>query len=162
MTQNAGTENAGTQNAGTEKLRADLVLEYPFTRTTGPVVGAFLTGLREGIIIGVRRSDGSVLVPPTEYDPITSAPVSEMVEVGQSGEVLSWTWLAAPREQSPWEAPHALALIRLDGADTAMLHAVLVDTPDQLQTGMRVSARWRDQREGHIADIEGFVPEIAA
>ena len=30
------------------RLRADLVLEYPFTRTTGEVIGAFLTGLREG------------------------------------------------------------------------------------------------------------------
>ncbi len=29
-------------------LQAPLILEYPFTRTTGPVVGLFLTGLREG------------------------------------------------------------------------------------------------------------------
>ena len=36
--------------AESEPLRADLVVEYPFTRTTGPVVGAFLTGLREGIL----------------------------------------------------------------------------------------------------------------
>ena len=56
-----------------ERLRADLVLEYPFTRTTGPVIGAFLTGLREGIILGIRRPDGTVLCPPTEYDPETSA-----------------------------------------------------------------------------------------
>jgi uncharacterized OB-fold protein len=28
-----------------------------------------------------------------------------------------------------------------------------------LQTGMRVKAVWRPEREGHIADIACFVPE---
>lgn len=142
-----------------ERLRADLVLEYPFTRTTGPVIGAFLTGLREKMICGITRPDGSVLVPPVEYDPQTSEPLTEMVEVGQAGEIMSWTWVDPPRPQSPWDHPHGLALIKLDGADTPMLHGVLVDGPEALSTGMRVTARWRDERHGHIADLEGFVPE---
>ncbi len=142
-----------------QRLSAPLVLEYPFTRTTGPVIGAFMTGLREGIIVGARRADGTVLVPPTEYDPQTAEDLTEIVEVGDSGTVVSWTWLAEPRPQSPWDQPHALALITLDDADTPFLHAVLVDGPDSMATGMRVRARWRDDREGHIADIEGFVPE---
>ena len=28
-------------------LSAPVIIEYPFRRTTGPVIGAFLTGLRE-------------------------------------------------------------------------------------------------------------------
>ena len=141
-----------------ERLSAPMVLEYPFTRTTGPVIGAFMTGMREAIIVGVRRADGTVLVPPTEYDPETAAPLTEIVEVGQRGTVTTWTWVGEPRPQSPWDEPHALAMIRLDGADTAMLHGVLVDGPDAMAPGMRVSARWRTEREGHIHDIEGFVP----
>lgn len=144
--------------AADDRLSAPLVLEYPFTRTTGPVIGAFMTGMRQGVIVGARRPDGSVLVPPTEYDPATAESLDEIVEVGQSGEVLSWTWLDQPRPQSPWEGPHALALIKLDGADTALLHGVLVSGPEAMSTGMRVTARWRDEREGHIRDIEGFVP----
>ena len=31
--------------------------------------------------------------------------------------------------------------------------------PDELATGMRVEVVWSDEREGHIADIAGFVPE---
>jgi uncharacterized OB-fold protein len=31
-----------------------------------------------------------------------------------------------------------------------------------VRTGMRVQARWRDEREGHIQDIECFVPEGAS
>ena len=141
-----------------ERLSAPLVLEYPFTRTTGPVIGAFLTGLREKIVLGIRRQDGSVLVPPTEYDPVTSETLTEMVEVGQTGEITTWTWVQQPRAQSPWNTPHALAMIQLEGADTPLLHAVLVDSPDSLEVGMHVRLKWREEREGHIKDIEGFIP----
>ena len=144
---------------GEAPLRADLVLEYPFTRTTGPVVGAFLTGLREGILTGIRRPDGTVMVPPAEYDPVTSEPLTEVVEVGPAGEVVSWTWVDPPRPESPWDAPHGLALILLDGADTPMLHGVLVESADDMASGMRVEAVWRSERVGHITDLMGFVPE---
>ena len=33
---------------------ADHVLEYPFVRSVGPVVGAFLTGLRDGKVVGTK------------------------------------------------------------------------------------------------------------
>ena len=54
------------------------VLEYPggYTRSVGPVIGRFLTSLRAGRIEAVKLADGRVLVPPTEYDPTTSAPVA--------------------------------------------------------------------------------------
>jgi len=141
-----------------ERLSAPLVLEYPFTRTTGPVIGAFLTGLREKIVLGIKRKDGTVLVPPTEYDPETSEALTDMVEVAQTGEIITWTWVQEPRDQSPWDSPHALAMIKLDQADTPLLHAVLVDNPESLKTGTRVRIKWREETEGHIKDIEGFLP----
>jgi len=38
-----------------------------------------------------------------------------------------------------------------------------VDAGDEssMETGMRVRARWKDEREGVITDIECFVPEAA-
>ena len=140
-------------------LRAELTVEYPFTRTTGKVIGAFMTGLREKRLFGIKRSDGSVLVPPLEYDPTTSEPLTEIIEVSQSGVVETWTWIDPPRPQSPWDAPHALALIRLDGSDASMLHAVLVHSSSEMRTGMRVTAKWREERVGHITDLEGFIQE---
>jgi hypothetical protein len=140
-------------------LHADVTLEYPFTRSTGPVIGAFLTGLREGVIVGIKRPDGTVLVPPCEYDPATAEPLTDIVEVGDTGVVTTWCWNGAPREHQPFDAPYAWALIRLDGADTPMLHAVRADGPEALQTGLRVRAVWRAEREGHISDIECFEPD---
>lgn len=145
--------------ADPEVLTAPLVIEYPYSRTVGPIIGAFLTGLRERVIVGVRTSDGRVVVPPTEYDPVTSEPLDQLVEVGQSGEVTTWAWMSEPRPNQPLDHPFAWALVRLDGADTAMLHAVDAPGRDAMATGMRVKARWRDEREGHIRDIECFEPE---
>jgi uncharacterized OB-fold protein len=142
-----------------ELLSAPLIIEYPFKRTTGPVIGAFLTGLREGILVGSRASDGRVLVPPMEYDPVTSEPLTEIVEVGPAGIVTTWAWVREPMPKHPLDRPFAWALIQPDGADSPMLHAVDAGDVDAMSTGMRVTPRWRAEREGHINDIECFVPE---
>jgi uncharacterized OB-fold protein len=145
--------------ADNDVLRAALTIEYPFSRTTGPVLGAFLTGLRERVLLGIRASDGRVLVPPAEQDPATHEPLGELVEVGPGGTVTTWSWVAEPSPKHPLDRPFAFALIRPDGADTAMLHAVDAGSPDAMQTGMRVTPRWREEREGHILDLACFVPE---
>jgi uncharacterized OB-fold protein len=144
-----------------EDLTAPLVLEYPYTRTVGEVMGRFFTSLRDGRIEGIRSRDGRVLVPPPEYDPVTSEPLHEFVEVGPGGEVLSWTWTSQPLDGAPLDRPFSWALIRLDGADVAMVHAVDPGPGGEgaMRTGMRVQARWRAETEGSIRDIECFVVE---
>ncbi len=135
----------------------EFTLEFPYTRTTGPVLGPFLTGLRDGRILG-GRANGRVYCPPLEYDPATAAPVSpELVEVGPGGVVESWTWVAEPTTKHPFSHPFAFAMIRLDGADTAFVHAV----DGRVSTGSRVVARYRDERVGAITDVY-FVPEEGA
>jgi hypothetical protein len=145
----------------TEVLRAPLVIEYPFSRTTGPVIGAFLTGLREQVIVGTKAKDGRVLVPPMEYDPTSGDALTELVEVGPAGTVTTYAWVTRPSPKHPVQRPFAWALIKMDGADSAMLHAVDVGDDATVSVGMRVVPRWREEREGHINDIECFVPEGA-
>jgi uncharacterized OB-fold protein len=140
-----------------DALIATHVLEYPYTRSVGPVIGRFLGGLKEGRIEGVRTADGRVLAPPTEYDPSTGEAVTdEFVEVGPGGEVTTWAWIAEARSNQPLDRAFAWALIKLDGADTAMLHVVDAGDESRMSTGMRVKARFRDERQGHITDIECF------
>jgi hypothetical protein len=94
-----------------------------------------------------------------EHDPDTGEATSdEWVEVGPGGVVKTWAWIAEPRKQHPLRKPFAFALIQLDGADSALLHAV--DAPaEAMATGMRVRARFADERAGHIEDIACFEPE---
>jgi uncharacterized protein len=142
-----------------EVLSAPLVLEYPFRRTVGRVQSAFLTGLREQLVLGIRTRDGRVLCPPVEYDPVTSDELDELVELGTSGTVTTWSWEPAPRTGQPLDRPFAWALVRMDGADTGLLHAVDAGSPEAMATGMRVRIRWADERTGAIGDIACFEPE---
>jgi len=131
-------------------------VEFPYTRTLGPVLSRFFSALAEQRIIGVRAGD-RVLVPPLEYDPETGSDASdEFVEVGPAGTIESWTWVSDPAAAHPLAVPFAFALIRLDGADTCLLHAVAASTRGALRTGARVEPRWRDEPRGRIDDIECF------
>ncbi|WP_312888114.1 Zn-ribbon domain-containing OB-fold protein [Nonomuraea rhodomycinica] len=146
-----------------EPLVARHVLEFPggYTRSTGPVIGRFLTELRAGRIVGVRTAEGRVLVPPLEYDPATGDPVTDdYVEVGPAGTVTASAWVQEPRPEHPLDRPFAWALIRLDGADTALVHAVDAGDPKELRPGTRVRPVWRERREGGITDIACFRPEV--
>jgi uncharacterized protein len=142
-----------------EVLAADHVLEYPYSRSVGPVLSHFFTALRDGRVEGVRGDAGKVIVPPTEYDPLSASRTSEPVGVSDAGVVTTWTWVSEPEANQPLDRPFAFALILLDGADTAMLHAVDAGDETQMATGMRVRARWRQERVGHINDIVCFAPD---
>lgn len=137
-------------------LSAPLKLSFDYTRSVGPALGAFFTALRERRIVGVRGSDGRVLVPVAEYDPVSYEPLTEIVPVASVGTVVSWTWQAHPVEGQPLDRPFAWALIRLDGADTPLLHAVDAGSPEQIATGARVHAHWVDNPVGAITDIAYF------
>ncbi len=141
-----------------EALSAPLTVEFPFTRSLGPVQSAFLTGLRQRTPLGVKTSDGRVLVPPVEYDPATAEELRELVEVAPTGTVTTWAWNPAPRRDQPLSTPFAWVLVRLDGADTALLHALDAPGPEAVRTGMRVRIRWAAERAGAITDIACFEP----
>lgn len=147
--------NAAEGGGAAELLTAPYVLEYAYTRSVGPVIGAFLTGLRDRRILAARTEAGELIVPPTAYDRQGRPTRPDLCPVAQEGVVQSWTWVEEPQERHPLSQPFAFALIRLDGADTSMLHCV--DAPrEQLRRGLRVRARWRDERVGMITDIEAF------
>jgi uncharacterized OB-fold protein len=133
-------------------------IEFPYTRTVGPVVGAFFAGLREHKIVGIRTADGKVLVPPLEYDPNTGDALSELVDVGPQGTVVSWTWVSEPTPKHPLQTPFAFALVKPDGADTAMVHAVDAGSAEKMSTGMKVQPRWRAEPQNRIDDLACWEP----
>jgi uncharacterized protein len=139
-------------------LSAPLTLQFDYTRSVGPTLGKFFTALRERRVLGVRGSDGRVHVPPAEYDPVTYEPLDEMVPVSSVGTIVSWTWQAEPLQGQPLDRPFAWALIKLDGADTPLIHAVDVGAagPEAIRTGTRVHVHWADETVGAITDIAYF------
>jgi uncharacterized OB-fold protein len=139
-------------------MTATWTLQFPYRRSVGPVIGAFLAGLRDRRVLGVRTADGKVLVPPLEYDPGTGEATDDTVEVGQRGVVEHAAWIAEPLRNHPLDRPFAWALVRLDGADTALLHALDCGAPGAAVPGTRVQIRWATETEGKITDIACFEP----
>jgi uncharacterized OB-fold protein len=141
---------------GIAPLRAPLEIEFDYTRSLGPVLSRFMAALADRRILGARGADGRVHAPPFEYDPDTLEPPSDLAPVGPEGTVVSWSWMPEPLAGQPLAGPFAWALIRLDGADTAMLHAVDADSAAAMRTGLRVRPRWAARRTGSIRDIACF------
>jgi uncharacterized OB-fold protein len=139
-------------------LSQSVTVSFDYTRSTGPVIGRFLTGLREGVVLAGRTANGRTLVPPPEFDPETHAAITDFAEVGPGGVVTSWTWVPEPVVGQPFDRPFSWALVTFDGADCPMLLAL--DAPRaEIETGMRVTVRWADERVGVITDIACVVPE---
>jgi len=138
-------------------LTATHSLEYTYKRSLGPILSQYFTALRDRRMLGIRRCDGSVMVPPKEYDPDTGESLEEMVEVSATGVVRSWSWVERPRRQQPLDHPFAYVLVQLDGADTSFIHVVDDVAEADMKTGMRVSARWSEETTGAMTDFV-FVP----
>jgi uncharacterized OB-fold protein len=142
-----------------EPLRAEHVVRFAYQRTVGGATGRFLAGLARCEVWGSRTAADRVVVPPMDHDPDSGAPTREFARVGDRGTVRSWTWVEAPAPGHPLPRPFAFALIRLDGADTDLLHVVDVDSEFTLAAGLRVRAVWREERGGSIGDIQAFRPD---
>ncbi len=140
-----------------QSLTAPHQLSYTYKRSLGPVLSQFFTALRDRKILGIKRKDGTVMVPVREYDPDTAESLDELVEVQDTGVVKTWSWVTKPRAQQPLDHGFAYALIQLDGADTPLLHVVDAGGEEKMSTGMRVVARWADETTGAMTDLV-FVP----
>lgn len=141
----------------TEILWADHELGFTYRRSVGGAERRFLSGMARAELWGSLDATGRVTVPPVDWDPATGAAADRFVRVSDRGVVRSWTWVAEPRAAHPLDRPFALALIQLDGADTALLHVVEADSEKDMRTGMAVRADWRAERSGSILDVRAFV-----
>lgn len=127
-------------------------VRLPFRYAAGATASAFLEALRdERRILGARcPSCGRVCCPARSLCPECGGQTDELVEVGPGGVLVSWTELPGRG---------AYCAVRPDGADTAFVHRLLA-APEGLYEGMRVRARFAEDRVGGIDDLAGF--EVAS
>jgi uncharacterized OB-fold protein len=146
-------------------LPEDWHLHYDYV--AGPVTTRFLRSLQEGRIEGMRSPAADlVYMPPRAYCERTFEPLDEWVEVGPEGVIEAATIVAAKFEGYR-DPPFALAFVRLDGADTALVNFVEMEIGDvaeaaaRLAPGTRVRAVFKpeSEREARITD---FAYELAA
>lgn len=131
-------------------------ITIPYKWTTGPTVGRFLAELKEhGRLVGARCGGcNRVYVPPADVCGQCYRPLDEWVPLTGEGAIIALTRVERTMPFSPMAAPYTLALIRLDGADTDLLHLASAD----LRAGDRVKAVFKSERTGSLLDIECFAP----
>lgn len=129
--------------------------------TPGVAGEVFFKALRDrGVFLAARCSSCAVTYcPPRLFcERCFDGPLEADVEVGPEGSVESFSVGYTGLEGEVLAEPVTVGLIRLDGADTVLLH-FLVDT-DHLMIGQRVqpALRPKGKRTGSILDLRGFRP----
>lgn len=122
-------------------ITAGVNLEFRYA--AGETASRFLVALRdEGRIYGARCPRCQrVLVPARSFCPRCGVDTAVWLEVGPAGTLIA----AAP----------PFGLIRLDGADTNLVHRL---SPGPWRAGRRVEAVFAGKRAGSINDIACFGP----
>lgn len=136
-------------------------LALPYQYFAGRTGSRFLIALRdEKKILGIRCEHcGKVFVPPRKDCERCQSDLSgKWVELEGSGEVVSFTIVRYDDKHLPRKAPYALALIRLDGADTPLLHIVGGIDPERVTVGLRVRPVFAAATTSTILDIDHFAP----
>jgi len=134
-------------------------MQSPFTWSTGPAVGTFLTHLKDREFLGRRcLKCGTVSSPPFDHCERCGATAAEWMEVGPGGTLRALTIVLQAFSGQPAPPPYALALIQLDGADTSLCHLLKDTDLSQFQIGDRVEPVFRPERTGSLRDISHFRP----
>jgi uncharacterized OB-fold protein len=128
--------------------------------TPGVAGEAFFRALRDrGEFLGSRcESCGLTYCPARLFCERCFSQLEADTVVGPQGQVESFTVGYVGVEGEPLDEPVVLGLVRLDGADTVLVH-YLIDA-ETLEIGLTVEPvlKQRRYRTGSILDIKGFRP----
>ena len=100
---------------------------------------------------------GITYCPPSSDCPKCWVP-NEWVEIGPQGILQAYTIVGIASLWIKVDVPYVLGLIKLDGADTGLMHFIGEVDVDKVKNGMRVEPVFKEEREGYITDIAYFKP----
>lgn len=139
-------------------------IEVDYKWNPGPVVGRFLTELRDSKeIMAIRCTKTSkVYLPPQSWSPYGNIKMERFVPVNGSPELRTGTVVY----ERPWnapqevEVPYMLAAIKYPGVDSELLHVVKAseEVLKSLQPGAKLKAVWKEERIGTMNDIMYYEP----
>ena len=136
-------------------------IKVPYMWYFGECGSRFYTELRDNKkIFGTKcAACGEVLVPPRSFCGKCFQPITEWVELKDTGTLQTCTVVRyeVPGIQ-PMKPPYAYGIIKLDGADTGFVHIVAEADFDNLKAGTKVKAVFKDDRQGNLLDIHYFTP----
>lgn len=147
----------------TEMISIKCAADMPYSYHAGFYYSRFLKELRDNKrIVGVKcPCCGKVYVPPRMVCRDCFVTMEEFVPVSDQGALLAFTVTKFDYTDTttgePKRIPYTAAYIRLDGADSNIVHCLDETDEKKLRAGMRVQAVFSDNRTGdYFHDIDHF------
>jgi len=128
----------------------------------GHYMSRFFLGLRDKkTILGIKCSGcGRVYVPPREICGRCFKTMDQWVDLGAEGSIYAFTVVKLPyidpNTGKPIKVPRTDIYVKLDGADTCLMHWLDESDENKITVGARVRAVFKEHRRGTIHDIECF------
>jgi len=143
-----------------EPLIYESRIKVPYTWSVGEVGSQFLIELRDHKkIYGTRCSKcDRVYLPPRKTCGNCFSNLHEWVEVGLQGTLITYTTVHYASSVMPMKPLFAYGIILLDKASTGLVHFLEEVDFEEIKSGMRVEAVFKDERIGDIMDIRYFRP----
>jgi uncharacterized OB-fold protein len=130
--------------------------------TPGVAGDVFFRALRDrGVLLGSRcESCSYTYVPARLFCERCFSELSADVEVGTTGELVSFTIAFAGLEGETLDEPITIGIVRPEGADAVLVHRIVEAGDEPLEIGepMEIVVRPEGERTGSILDIVGFRP----
>lgn len=150
------------QFKGIEPMVYNSKINVPYSWWAGETATKFFVALRDGKKITATRcaTCNKNFIPPRKVCPVCFTENTEWVDVADEGTVLSFAVARRPFDSIPSDKklPVIWGLVKIDGADTALLHYLDEVSPEAVKIGMRVKAVFAEKRTGTIRDISHFKP----
>ncbi len=134
-----------------------------FAWDTGAGIGAYLAGLKRGVLTGAYcPTCRKTIIPPRSVCEWCYRPIDQLVPLRDTGTVNTFSLCYVTWDVQRISEPEIPAVIEIDGASPlhGILHKLGEVDPQQVHIGMRVKAVWKpeNERQGAITDILYFKP----
>ena len=143
----------------------DVDMSVDYIYTSGIAGERFFTVLRdEGRILATHCPSCKInYLPPRMFCERCFTELTEYVDAGPEGKVVSFTVAHLDRRSQSLPQPQVYAFVTFRGVEAGGLIHRLLAPPERARVGMAVRVRLRpkDQRTGTIMDIEGFEPSVS-
>jgi uncharacterized protein len=132
----------------------------PYKYSVGSLASKFFIDLRDKKKITAAKCPkcGFVNFPPRSVCPKCFSKIEDLVELPGTGTLVTFTQVHYDSAVQAVKPPYAMGVIKMDGADTSMVHFLGDVDFKNLKAGMKLEPVFTEKRNANILDIKYFKP----
>ena len=132
----------------------------PYKYSVGSLASKFFIDLRDKKKITAAKCPkcGFVNFPPRSVCPKCFSKIEDLVELPGTGTLVTFTQVHYDSAVQAVKPPYAMGVIKMDGADTSMVHFLGDVDFKNLKAGMKLEPVFTEKRNANILDLKYFKP----